>query len=84
MKKLIGVALFGAIILGECGDSGVGASLGRLEVIGKDSVGKGPSGEITIFKDKKMGCQYMHTDAASGPMITPVLNQDGKPDCIQE
>ncbi|MEB9975435.1 DUF6440 family protein [Bacillus cereus] len=92
MKKLIGIILFGTIILSACENLNTETSkktnaketLGRLEVLGTDNVVEGPSGEITIFKDKETGCQYMHTGAAGGPMITPVLNQDGKPYCTQK
>ncbi|MGH0590544.1 DUF6440 family protein [Bacillus mycoides] len=52
--------------------------------MGNDSVGKGAGGDITIFRDKETGCQYMHIDAAYGPVIEPILNQDGKPYCPQK
>ncbi|PGU51837.1 DUF6440 family protein [Bacillus cereus] len=92
MKKLIGVVLFGTILLSACENlntespkkANVKETLGRLEVVGIDNVADGPSGEITIFKDKETGCQYMYIGAASGPMLTPVLNQDGKPYCTQK
>lgn len=91
MKKLIGIVLLGTIVLSACENlntetsnkPNVKETLGRLEVLGTDSVGKGPGGDITIFKDKETGCQYMHVGATQ-TMITPVLNQDGKPYCTQK
>lgn len=82
MKKLAISGLLGLVLLSACGDSNVGASLGRLEAIGKDNVGTRDS--ITIFRDKETGCQYMTTDAVNGAVIVPVLNQDGKPYCPQK
>ncbi|ARO21452.1 hypothetical protein B2J90_29075 (plasmid) [Bacillus tropicus] len=79
MKKSIGIVLLGVMLLGAC-ESSAGASLGRLEVIGEDRV----SGDITIFKDKETGCQYMQTGEAYAKVIAPVLNQEGKPYCPQK
>ncbi|MDZ4499726.1 DUF6440 family protein [Bacillus cereus] len=79
MKKVIIVGLLSVALLGACEEPDVGASLGRLEVVGKDKV----DSDITIFKDKETGCQYMNINAGYGQVIEPILNQDGKPYCPQ-
>jgi hypothetical protein len=76
MKKSIFAILGGVFILVAC-QQNTGASLGRISVIGVDTIDRN---DITFFIDTKTGCQYMLT-ADYSDVITPVLNKDGKPYC---
>lgn len=72
MKKIIAISVVTLALIG-C-SSNAGASLGRLENIGKD-------GDIILFKDNKTGCQYMRVSVGYGQVIEPVIDKYGKPYC---
>ncbi|QNI20411.1 hypothetical protein [Bacillus phage 1_ICo-2020] len=74
MRKTIVVLAVVLVLIGCSSGTKTGASLGRLENIGKD-------GNIILFKDNKTGCQYMRVSAGYGQVIEPVLNREGKPYC---
>lgn len=85
MKKIISIVLLGSILLVACGDSNVGASLGRLELIGQDKLNNQSGRDsMMMFRDKETGCQYIYADGTTGVAIQPVLNSEGKPYCPQK
>lgn len=78
MKKLIGAIIGVSLLLVAC-SSESHASLGRLHELGSDDIG---DYDVTVFQDKKTGCQYMAI-FGSGKEIIPVLQSDGKPYCTK-